>query len=893
MIDRLWPSTLQRYVLREFWKIFSLSLLACTLFILLMTLFRQAGEWEEYGISVTQVAALSPYLMPHPLAYAVPLAVLLAATMVFGRLSAENELLAAQAGGAPIRVLALPIVLSAALLCCGTLWCTQAGLRWGYSSIKNDVLKISKPEAFLKNLQKEGTSFTLPLEGGEIVRINMLPHVRDEEAGKVRRPIHISYFSGQDVGKTILAEDYEVDSSLVGKADRTLTLRLIDMQVLGSQPMFARDIVKPFPLPPLDKVIKIDDSRGKRGWMQNWNEASRTRESLKRRRQFLLQRAADLGAMAAASSPLDCAAPVLSAAAWADTRIASEAMYGTGGALDRIRSDEAECFRKLSLSLVPISMAFLGIGLGLLVRKSQLLIGFLLSLVVYALGYYPIMIVCKELSNAGSAGLWIAWLPNVILLAAGYALWRAYERGWLGALPPWLASLGPKISTGAHTAAVSVWRPFAALRDMMIGFLRYKTDGYVSGAFLVPLLVVLITVAALFTALDLVEHGGEVLDSIMRAGEKRAGVEARATTTAVLDVMTYYAIRALEVVCDLLPLLILLAGVLCVFTLVRSNEHLILKSSGVRLQRAFRPIIILTLIVSAGVTVLRETIMPELIMQRNFLKPLVYHRNPAPTALALHTTDLNGSPVLFQMSQYSSGQRAGRDLRVYLLGERREGRIPAIVADQAVWTGDAWQLKTDLSRAARSPLAALSSGNENKPPAEATDASGKKAAPDANIVNYGFLIRTDASGEEQAAFTVPDKQPPKKPRMTMPEWRGGVTPSLIESDRLGPAVMSLRELRAASEVKREYAVEFYRRAFEVFMAVFLLWTSLPLLLKEETRHQFLGIGLSIVVAAAYWGLNVGCAEAARENILPLWGILIPHAIFMGLGVWNFYFSMET
>ena len=63
---------------------------------------------------------------------------------------------------------------------------------------------------------------------------------------------------------------------------------------------------------------------------------------------------------------------------------------------------------------------FLGIGLGLLVQRSQRLIGFLLGLVVYALLYYPLMIVSKELARAGKLQLWALFLPNLALLGLGF-----------------------------------------------------------------------------------------------------------------------------------------------------------------------------------------------------------------------------------------------------------------------------------------------------------------------------------------------------------------------------------------------------------------------------------------------------------------------------------------
>ena len=873
MLTLLRSRTLQRYVLREFGNVLCLSLLACTLFMLLATFFITASEYEEYGITLGQVALLFPYLLPRTLSFSIPPAAMIGATLVFGRLSAENEIIAAQAGGAPLRVLAAPILICGLLLSGVSLWCTQGGMHWGYSTIRYEILNLDNPETFLKKLDREGKSITLKRDGGGIAHINLLPHVH-EASGHVRKPIHIAYFQDQQVGWTVLAGDHHYAPEARGDTnERILTITLMDAQVLGKDPTYWRELTTEIKLPPLDTFINIGDTRGTKGWWQNYNEGKQIKDSLRDRRRFILQRAAEFGAYAMAGGPGDLAAASLATSGYGETRTASEGIYATRGALDRIRAEYTECHRKLALSLLPLSMAMLGIGLGLLVRKSQRLVGFLLAILVYGLIYYPMVIACKELAFAGIVGLWAMWIPNIILFAAGYMLWQAFERGWLSGMPGWLAGVGPLVAGWVRDGALALWRPFLALRDWGMGRVRRKTDGYIAGSFIVPLIVIVLVMVATFTALDLVHHGGDVIEGIVKAADPQPGMPKRGQTEAILDVATYYSILALGRMADLLPLLILMAGVWCVVVMVRNNEHLILKSSGVPLQRAFRPIMLFTLGLSLTVMVFRETLMPELIMRRDELKPLVYRRGKAPTALALYTTDADGKPVLFQMSQYASMQRTGKDLRVYLLGERREdGRIPTIVADQATWSGGVWKLKINPVK----------------------DQKLKPGATPPPLLDYGYRVKAEtAGGDAIPPNVVPEKSPINTQKTRLPEWKGGVTPSFIESERLGPGVMNLSELLAASEAKREYSVELWRRLSEAAMALFLLWAAVPLLLREETRRPLLGVGLSILLGAAYWSCNIGCVEAARENMLPCWAPLLPHALFLVIGFRHYYLKMET
>ena len=76
------------------------------------------------------------------------------------------------------------------------------------------------------------------------------------------------------------------------------------------------------------------------------------------------------------------------------------------------------------------------------------------------------------------------------------------------------------------------------------------------------------------------------------------------------------------------------------------------------------------------------------------------------------------------------------------------------------------------------------------------------------------------------------------------------------------------------------------------MAVFLLWLTIPLLVSEG--HGLVqGVGLSVLVAAVYWSLNMGCIEAARKHVLPSWAPLLVAVLFFVIGYVHFYRRMAT
>ena len=64
----------------------------------------------EHGLDASQAAMMLSYFMPAMTTYSLPIAALFATTMVYGRLSADNELTACRAAGISYRSVAMPAV---------------------------------------------------------------------------------------------------------------------------------------------------------------------------------------------------------------------------------------------------------------------------------------------------------------------------------------------------------------------------------------------------------------------------------------------------------------------------------------------------------------------------------------------------------------------------------------------------------------------------------------------------------------------------------------------------------------------------------------------------------------------------------------------------------------
>jgi lipopolysaccharide export system permease protein len=89
-------SILQRTIFGELARVFMLSLLGITGILLMAGIVAEA---TQHGLGPAQVIAVIPLIIPSTLPYTIPATTLFATCVVYGRLSADNEIIAIKAAG--------------------------------------------------------------------------------------------------------------------------------------------------------------------------------------------------------------------------------------------------------------------------------------------------------------------------------------------------------------------------------------------------------------------------------------------------------------------------------------------------------------------------------------------------------------------------------------------------------------------------------------------------------------------------------------------------------------------------------------------------------------------------------------------------------------------------
>lgn len=951
MLKRIYAPTLQWYVLREFLILGAVTLLATTLLMLLITVFLLKNEFEQFGISTGELLFLSKYLLPRAMVDVLPPATLIATVMVFGRMSAENEIIAAQAGGSPLSILILPLLICGVLISGFTLWLQDVGTRWANQKIRDEVVGLKKPEDLVKRFDRPGSSFAIQSDPVTSVRINLLAE-RDGPNGAKQRPIQIVTFKNGKQGDTIFADDHEWLP--FEREHQALAVRLTNVQSPGVSTRYFSTIELEFQLPDISGIFTFGGKSSSRSWLDNWAMAERIRQDEKLRWEFLLRRVGDFGALAASSSPLDASSTPLTANSWNVARVHTNAIVEpNGGALDRMKGELSECHRKVALGLMPIVMVILGVGLGLLVKKSNRMIGFLTGLSMYCTLYIPLTIVAKSLTTLpqfGQRGYLAQYVPLALFLVVGLFLCAGSGEGAVSTVFGHIARAvrwvfeglfftksGPAendaqwsgqsvdASTQPNPGSTNPKRSFGIIGRFFVAiyqFLKWlvfriaalpsaifwnTVSRYVASTFIAPLFVIVVCIAGLIVVIDGIEHHAEIVDGIAKCQEPLGSLPVRSEGQAVLDVVIYYGILALDLSLDFMPFELLFAALLCAMVLVRNQEHLILKSSGMRLQVAMLPVILLSIAACIGVSVIREVAMPSLLMQRDYLKPLVYHRTAQSSSFALYTLDENKKPLLFVIGQYEPATETGKDLTIYLLGEEQNKRIPTISVHECKWDRQtrSWELYTNPELVEKEKQAQKLFGNsassggpapEKKPPdpkkkpgVVQTSAELKRGAPkkvtDALVAPDEIAGRRDIDAETLRDVT--------RHKSQVNSWSGPIDPKYINNERLGAKVMRLDELEALSAQKPALKVDWFRRMSEALFGVLLICCALPLMFNDATGSPWKAIVLSVVFACVYFGGLEFSAVLARNGKFEPWIVLAPHALFLLMGPYMFFWHFET
>ncbi len=440
---------LTRYIIKEHIGPFLFSLMILMFVFVTKFLVQYINRFLGKGLSLQTILELIYLNLAWMLALAIPMSVLVASLMAFGRMSADNEIIILKSSGINIFQIVRPALLGAAVVMVFMIWFNdkvlpefnhQARLLFQSISRKKPTLQL-EPGVFLKI--KKMQLFTEAIErpvASHLLQKSDLTAPEYDQFSTHDRLRHVIIFdqSSSDLQRTIIADyGYLVFDERQGRLVLTLfngEIHEMDTRKFSEYRRlhFERNV---FYIPAPEMVFKREESdiRGDREmsiemmkeriakYRENILQEKEKIRTLLKKVLYSPQEVQHLIAMAADS------APPISMEYGAGTRLASlqvqiQAARSSMGYYQRqINKLEVEIHKKYSIPFAAIVFVLIGAPLGIKARRGSLGVGFTFSLGFFIL-YWACLIGGEELADRQLLSpFWAMWFPNVIV-----GLWGVY-----------------------------------------------------------------------------------------------------------------------------------------------------------------------------------------------------------------------------------------------------------------------------------------------------------------------------------------------------------------------------------------------------------------------------------------------------------------------------------
>ena len=396
-----------RYVIREHIAPFFLAFSVIMFVLVLKLMLDLADVIISKSIPIIILAKLFIYSLAWMVALVVPMSVLVASVMAFGRLGSSGEIIAMKSAGISMYRIVSPMLLIAALLTAGMIWFNNEVLPKANYRARNlqTAVAIYRPTLSLKNREGQFVS-DIP---DVTVRVESINYKTDDLYGiTLFRNTNGAY---QDI---ITAKS----GRFIAEADSNrMVLALVDGQIHHFNPE-----------QPL-RYVWSDYHRFFQNYNIDLNFDENYQGSLNERTKSSRQLWDDVLQKRAANAGLEI-----------DLKRLPPNVPGYTEQVKRIREEIAsneknisqykvEINKKYSIPFASIVFVLLGSSLGILVRRSGASIGIGLSIGFFTL-YYMALIGGESAGDRMLIAPWLGmWAPNIVLGALGiYMLIYATRR---------------------------------------------------------------------------------------------------------------------------------------------------------------------------------------------------------------------------------------------------------------------------------------------------------------------------------------------------------------------------------------------------------------------------------------------------------------------------------
>ncbi len=474
------------------------------------------------------------------------------------------------------------------------------------------------------------------------------------------------------------------------------------------------------------------------------------------------------------------------------------------------RDAAIELHRRFALPFACVLLAVVGIALGASSRKTGKSAAFVVT-VFLAFLYYMGLISLISMAQQGTlpAGPAI-WLPNAVFAMAGIILLARLERP---GDRNFVDSVRVFFQTAWSHVRKGIPRPEGegrvAGRLARMHFLPLIVDTYILTSFLFYFTLLL----ASFVFMTQVYTFFELLGDIFK------------NHIVMSKVLGYHMFLTPELVYESTPVSVLVAVLVTFGIMAKHNEVIAFKATGVSLYRLAAPVLVASLMLSAGLFGLDYSgILPEANRRQDALRDEIKGRAPRTYLRPDRKWIYGQGPRIYYYKYFDTRSSAMDDVNVYEFGMRPFRLVRHISAQRARWesaTGT-WIFVNGWSREMKT--------------------------------------RVESTGSVFQATTFPELTEPP----------GYFLKEVIQDKQMNFTQLGayIRELRQSGFDTVHLRVQLAKKFSVPLFAFIMALISVPFAFLTGSRGAMAGVGVSLGVAVAYWSLGQLFEQLGNVNQLP-------------------------
>jgi len=466
-----------------------------------------------------------------------------------------------------------------------------------------------------------------------------------------------------------------------------------------------------------------------------------------------------------------------------------------------------ELHRRFALPVACLMLALVGIPLGIATRKGGKSAGYVIALFLGFFCYHLSSVTLINVARQHTLPVPVAaWLPNAAFCLAGLVFLGRMERPGDRDI---LGSLKSAWSALFHVLKPRVGKPeVARFTGWRIPLLPQIVDTYILSSFLFYLVVVL----ASFVSMTLVYNFFELMGDMIR------------NRIPLAEMFKYLFFLTPKLIYDTLPISVLVAVLVSLGVLSKQNEVTAFKAGGVSLYRLALPILIASALFSAGLFAFDFYYLPGANREQDKLRDEIKGR-PKQTYLRPERTWKWGSGSrIYYYKFFDTTEKVMGGVSVFELEPGTFRLTRQILAERAQWSP---AVKTWIFE---------------------------------NGWSSDFQGTNDRSRRDFQATTFPELTEP--PDYFLKEALLETQMNFMQLDRY------IGDLQQSGFDTVRLRVQFYRKFSVPLLALIMALIAVPFGFLVGSRGAMTGIGVSIGIAVAYWGIGTLFEKIGEVNQLP-------------------------